>query len=517
MSLSKTVKVAALVVLAAVVSAGTWAGIRVATAKSAPARKLWHTRSSATPAPRLRVYDFAPLVKSVRPAVVNVYSVKGVRSSRRYGRRWNHWSRRFRRDRRRFDGWMPRWWRQSPKWRSPFRRRSSRPRRSLGSGFIINREGLVLTNHHVVRAATSVMVKLSDGRQFAAKVVGSDRRIDVALLKIKATKARFPYVHLGDSNRSAVGSPVIAIGNPHGLGHSVTAGIISGKGRVLGNGPYDNFIQTDAAINHGNSGGPLFNTRGEVIGINTAILRAAQGIGFAIPINLVKRLLPQLHSKGRVDRAMLGVLVQSLTQQLASSFGLKSRHGALVTQVSRGSGAKQAGLLAGDVIVAVDGVKVADHHHLPRLIAFRVPGSKIKLKVIRNKKVLTLKVKLQAWRTSRSSGWGRKWSLRNDDDDDDSDTDRGAYSLGVVVRSLDEATRTDRKVRSGGVIVGSVVPGSPAHRNGIRPGDVIVKVDRKKVGGPRHFGRLVAKAKRAGRILIYIKRRAGALYLAFTL
>ena len=199
---------------------------------------------------------------------------------------------------------------------------------SLGSGFIIRKDGLILTNNHVIEDAEEIMIRLNDEREFKAKVIGKDKKIDIALLKIE-DKGELPIAELGDSDKLEIGEWVLAIGNPFGLGHTVTAGIVSAKGRVIGAGPYDDFIQTDASINPGNSGGPLFNMKGEVVGINTAITASGQGIGFAIPINTVKNLLPQIEKEGKVTRGWLGIMIQEVTKELAKSLNLKSEEGAL--------------------------------------------------------------------------------------------------------------------------------------------------------------------------------------------
>ena len=240
--------------------------------------------------------------------------------------------------------------------------------RSLGSGFIISDEGYILTNNHVVAGADEINVKLSDGREFKGVLKGSDEKLDLALVKITA-KDHLPVAPLGDSDAIEVGEWVLAIGNPFGLSQTVTAGIVSAKGRVIGSGPYDDFIQTDASINPGNSGGPLFNAKGEVIGINTAIVAGGQGIGFAIPVNMAKSVITQLRETGKVTRGWLGVSVQPVTPDLAKSFGMKNDKGALVSEVMKDSPAEKAGFKVGDIILEFDGKAITDMHELPRLAA----------------------------------------------------------------------------------------------------------------------------------------------------
>ena len=244
--------------------------------------------------------------------------------------------------------------------------------RSLGSGFIISADGYIITNNHVVEQADKIIVKLSDGKEYEAKVIGKDAKTDIALIKIKATDS-LPVAETGDSDKLRVGDWVVAIGNPFGLEQTVTAGIVSAKGRVIGAGPYDNFIQTDASINPGNSGGPLFNMEGKVVGINTAIVAQGQGIGFAIPISMAKSILPDLKSTGKVTRGWLGVSVQDITEDIAKSMKLKDRNGALIADVFTGDPADKAGLKAGDVVTEINGKKIKDTHELLMLIAgFRV-------------------------------------------------------------------------------------------------------------------------------------------------
>lgn len=266
-------------------------------------------------------------------------------------------------------------------------------RQSLGSGFIISKDGYILTNNHVVDKATDIKVSLHDGRIFEAKLIGKAPEVDVALIKIEASG--LPAATLGDSDRLEVGDWVIAIGNPFGLSYTVTAGIVSAKGRVVGIGPYDDLIQTDAAINPGNSGGPLFNTKGEVVGINTVIIAKGQNLGFAIPITLVKEILPSLKEKGRPDIGWLGVSAQPLTSDLAAALGLPEPVGALITSVIKDGPADKAGLKRGDVILELDGKKIIDHKEIPRMVAIGKIGKSITIKIIRQGKPLEIKATVE--------------------------------------------------------------------------------------------------------------------------
>jgi serine protease Do len=264
---------------------------------------------------------------------------------------------------------------------------------SLGSGFIIKKNGLILTNNHVIEKADKIIVRLSDEREFEAKVIGRDEKTDLALIKISDQK-NLPTARLGDSDRLDVGEWVMAIGNPFGLEQTVTVGIVSAKGRAIGDGLFDDYIQTDASINPGNSGGPLFNIKGEVIGINTAINPSGQGIGFAIPINQVKKVLDQLEIYGKIRRGWLGVMIQELNEDLASSFHLKNKNGALISDVFENSPAFKAGLQRGDVIVEFDGKKISQMRMLPLIVAETPIGKEVNLKTIRDGKERTVAVRI---------------------------------------------------------------------------------------------------------------------------
>jgi serine protease Do len=322
--------------------------------------------SNAASAPE----SFAPLVKKEMPAVVNISTrqVVKVQQQSPFGDpQMDEFFYRF------FGGRPPR----------------EQVRQSLGSGFIISTDGYILTNNHVVDMARDIKVALSDGRVMDAKLVGKSKEIDIALIKVEATG--LPSVVLGDSDGLEVGDWVVAIGNPFGLSHTVTAGIVSAKGRVIGVGPYDDLIQTDAAINPGNSGGPLFNTIGEVVGINTVIIARGQNLGFAVPISMVKEVLPSIKEKGRPDMGWLGVSAQHVTPDLAAALGLSEPIGALINGITKGSPADKAGLRRGDVIVELDGKKILDPSELPRMVAFGHIGKTVILNVMRKGAPLEIK------------------------------------------------------------------------------------------------------------------------------
>ncbi|MCX7966705.1 MAG: DegQ family serine endoprotease, partial [Syntrophorhabdaceae bacterium] len=338
--------------------------------------------------------------------------------------------------------------------------------RSLGSGFIIDKDGYILTNNHVVEKASSIKVKLSDGKEYDAKVIGKDAKTDIALIKINA-RHDLPVAKLGDSDKLEVGDWVIAIGNPFGLEHTVTAGIVSAKGRVIGAGPYDDFIQTDASINPGNSGGPLFNLNGEVIGINTAIVATGQGIGFAIPINMAKDMLQSLKTKGKVVRGSLGVRIQEVTPEIAKNFGLSEPEGALVADVIEGSPAEKAGIKSGDIIVSYDGKKIKNRDALPRLVAATEVGKKVKVGIIRDGKKMELDVVVGELQDETVVA-----SRRPDVEKD----------FGLVVQNITpEIARHFKLKDTRGVIVTEVQPGSPAYEADIREGDIIIKIGKRTI------------------------------------
>ncbi len=347
-------------------------------------------------------------------------------------------------------------------------------RHALGTGFILSNKGYIVTNNHVVKDADEIVVTNSEGKEFQAKLIGTDPKLDLALLKIESKGLR--AVKLGDSDALRVGDWVVAIGNPFGLEQTVTAGIVSAKGRVIGSGPYDDFIQTDAAINPGNSGGPLFNTKGEVVGINTAIFSQSggnNGIGFAIPINLAKSVFEDLRESGHVQRARLGVRIQDIDQSTMKALGLKSRQGALIPQVEAGSAADRAGVQAGDVIVAIDGQPIRRSHDLPIKVARHQPGDKVVLEVIRGGKQIKIPVIVEEMPDESAT----KMRLKN-----------GLAKHGMTVENLTAEMANQLRSRSKtGVVVKQVREGSPAARSGIQSGDVILTIDGYVIKNVRDF------------------------------
>ncbi len=375
-------------------------------------------------------------------------------------------------------------------------------REGAGSGVIISRDGYVVTNNHVVEGAKALTVTLADKREYEARIVGRDPKTDLALLKIEAPEP-FPVATLGDSDQLKVGDWVLAIGNPFGLSNTVTAGIVSAKGRVIGAGPYDDFIQTDASINPGNSGGPLFNMRGQVIGINTAINPAGQGIGFAIPINMVKPLIPQLVAAGEVTRGYLGVSIQSITAELARALKLEGKKGALVADVFSGSPAEKAGIQRGDVIVAFNDEAVEAARDLPAMVAKIREGQEATVTVLRSGverqiPVTVGKFPSKTAKTEKASEPAQgKWGLQLQDVNP-----RMADQLGL------EADR--------GVVVVGVEPRSPAARAGIRRGDVILEVNRQPATSVKEVTGAIEKAEDEDALLLLVKRDRGSFFVALS-
>ncbi|MCZ6665991.1 MAG: DegQ family serine endoprotease [Gammaproteobacteria bacterium] len=380
------------------------------------------------------------------------------------------------------------------------------PRSSLGSGFIISKDGYIITNYHVVREADEVIVRMSDRSEHAARIIGSDARSDIAVLKID-TEDELPSVTLGNSDDLKVGEWVLAIGSPFGFDYSVTAGIVSAKGRSLPNENYVPFIQTDVAINPGNSGGPLFNLDGEVVGVNSQIYSRTggfMGVSFAIPIHVVLNVYEQIREKGSVTRGWLGVLIQDVTQELAESFGMDKPQGALVSKVLEDSPAQKAGLETGDVIVSFNNDQIERSSDLPPMVGTINVGDKIPLGVIRNGKKRQLTVEIGALPEDdpviAQGGPSRRESKVDE-------------KLKVSVSDLTKRQREQYQVDEGGVLVDDIDKG-PAYEAGLRVGDVILQINNEKVTGQKNFGEL-AEALGAGKTVpILIQRQGGPLFLA---
>ncbi len=427
--------------------------------------------------------DFVNLAKQLKPAVVNISTTKNIKPRRPMmpgpqapqQDQFNDFFEHF------FGGpqEMP------------------RKERSLGSGFIISKEGFILTNNHVVAEADEVKITLEDGRIFVAEVKGLDPKLDVALLKINAG-TDLPVAQLGDSGKLQVGEWVMAIGNPFGLEETVTVGIVSAKERVIGAGPYDDFIQTDASINPGNSGGPLFDTQGKVVGINTAIVSSGQGIGFATPINAAKLILPELRETGKVTRGWLGVAVQEMTPELAQSFGLKEAKGALVSEVIEKSPAAKAGVQRGDIILSFAGKPVQNVSELPRVVAATPVGEKAMVEVFRNGKRLQLPV-IVARLDEGEKGAAPAGEV--------------GQNLGLTVGDVTpEAQRYYRLDRIKGALVTAIDPAGPAAEANIRPGDLITEVNGQEIANADAFRKSLQQLKPGALLRLLIQRGDSLFY-----
>ena len=438
------------------------------TAAIAEPDQLWHEGALL---PEKMESPFATLAKKLEPAVVNIRVTKKVDTAA-----FN-----FPFD---FFGF------QTPHPRVP------PTQEGAGSGFIIHKDGYIVTNHHVVDGAEDIEVRLVGGEVYPAEVVGSDPKTDVALIKIKDGPGNLPYAPLGDSDKIEIGEWVMAIGNPYGLEHTVTVGIVSATGRSIGAGPYDDFIQTDASINPGNSGGPLFNTAGEVIGMNTAIIPGGQGLGFAVPVNMIKEILPQLRKSGKVTRAWLGVQVQEMTLDLAKQFGIDKPKGALVSQVMENSAAARAGVKPGDLILQFNGTDIKRMRDLPMVVARAPIGEPTKMTVLRDGKELTLDVTLDQMKDDDASG-----------DESQSGPQNATGRLGVQVRPVDD--------EDGGLQIVAVQQGSPADRAQLQEGDIIRSINQKKVRSVADLRSTLSRS--TGSLLLLVERNGGASFVVVQL
>ena len=383
---------------------------------------------------------------------------------------------------------------------TPQEREKKFRRQSLGSGFIIDKDGYILTNYHVIDKAEDIRVRLWDETEYKATVIGKDQKTDIALIKIYSKKT-LPVAPLGDSDALEVGDWVIAIGNPFGLGNTVTAGIVSAKGRILGSGPYDDFIQTDAAINPGNSGGPLFNINGEVVGINSAIFSTSGGnigIGFAIPINIAKDIVTSLKEKGHVERGWLGVTVQKVTPEIAEKFGLKESYGAIIADITPGSPADKAGMKRGDIIIKYNDKKIEDMHVLPRLVAASPVESTVPVTVFRNGREVVLEVTI----VKLKEGIATPQTIIE-------------KTLGIMTKTLHPAIAEQFGIKDGGgVVVIRVNEEGPAARENIHKGDIILELNRKRITSVEEMASILKVVDKGDTVLLLIKRKTGYIYIS---
>ncbi|MBW1773953.1 MAG: DegQ family serine endoprotease [Deltaproteobacteria bacterium] len=442
--------------------------------------------------PQMIPANFSDLAEKARPGVVNIRTVKSMKGG---GPVFRHFFGNPYSDQKPFRGFPG----PSPRGHAPrdFRQQS------LGSGFIMDREGHIVTNNHVIADADKIVVKLSNGKEFDAKVVGRDPKTDLALIKIPASKD-FTPLKIGNSEKLRVGTWVIAIGSPFGLEQTVTAGIVSAKGRTIGAGPYDDFIQTDASINPGNSGGPLLDLNGNVVGINTAIMSGGggnDGVGFAIPVNMAEEVIAQLMEKGKVTRAWLGVGIQDLNPELAKYYKMKDRRGVLVSQVYEGDPADKGGIKPGDIILSVDGKNVSSSRELSMTIANAKVGEKARIKILRNGKKDTVSVELA--KRSDSDVPERLGSKKNDD-------------LGLELAELDHETAKQLGLpeKEEGVIVTNVDSEGKGASAGIQRGDLIKEVNRTPVKDLKGFKQQISKAGSGEKVQVLVKRpNAGFLVI----
>ena len=426
--------------------------------------------------------SFSPLVKKVQSSVVTISAVKVVKAGRfspmPFGQNdpFNDFFDRFFRDQ------VPKDYRQ----------------KGLGTGFIIDKEGYILTNNHVVEMADEIKVTLSDKREFEARIIGRDPKTDLALIKIDDVKDLKP-IPLGDSEKLNVGDWVIAIGNPFGLGNTVTSGIVSAKYRHIGAGAYDNFIQTDASINPGNSGGPLLNMEGDVVGINTAIFSrtgGSIGIGFAIPVNMAKDLLPQL-KEGKIVRGWLGVVIQPITPELKEKLKLKDEKGALVADVTPDGPAEKAGMRRGDVILSFDGKDIEEQKDLPYVVSSTPVGKTVTILILRNGEEKSLKVKIGELKEETAMAMSQ-----------------AGPDLGFTVDELTpEKARYYGLSDTSGIMITGVVNNSPAEEAGLRQGDIILEIDQEQIKDLDQFNEKIGAYEEGDTILFLVKRKMAALYL----
>ncbi len=439
-------------------------------------------------APMVRLPDFRRLARDLMPGVVNISTTKVVRSPFARGPRGGP------RGQDPFEDFFNRFFQGQPR---EFKQHS------LGSGFVIDKRGYILTNNHVVGAADEIIVTLANETEYTAKVVGKDDKTDLALIKIEPKEDLY-VLPLGDSGDMEIGDWVLAIGNPFGLQHTVTAGIISAKGRVIGAGPYDDFIQTDASINPGNSGGPLINTSGKVIGINTAIFSQtgeSAGIGFAIPINIARNVARQLQESGKVTRGWIGVLIQHIDPDLQKSYGLQRAEGALVSKVLPKSPASKAGLKQGDIILQYGDRPIRHHSDLPALVANTTPGTEVELVVLRDGKRRNVEIRIEQLDDGEAKRPGPP----------DAESEEGR--LGLQLQELTPELARQFGVDKGALVAG-VEPGSLAEQKGMQSGDIILQMNGEPIQTVRSFIDRVRKTKSGEIIRLLVKREDNQYFVA---
>jgi len=431
--------------------------------------------------------SFARLANQAKPGVVNIQTVKTIDGG---GRVYKHfYGQPFGGNKNPLDEFFAPFFNQRPQ---------NRKERSLGSGFIISKDGYIVTNNHVIKNADKIKVILHDKTEYDANIIGTDPMTDLALIKIKA-KDLMP-LNFGSSSKAEVGSWVVAIGSPFGLEQTVTAGIVSAKGRIIGSGPYDDFIQTDASINPGNSGGPLLNLDGEVIGINTAIIRAGQGIGFAIPSDLATGVIDQLTDQKTVSRGWMGVAIQNVTEQLAKYYKIEETKGVYVAKVYEGDPADKAGIKVGDVIFMINDKKIDSSRDLTLTIARALVGEKVNIKLIRDGKEKTVKVKL---------------GKRPDPDSETININDGYDLFGFKLKQMDSdiARRLGYPDEIKGLVVIDMKPGSKASETNVRHGDLLMEVNRHKIAAIKEYRQYLKNIDKGETVQLLFRRGNSHVYV----
>lgn len=433
------------------------------------------------------------LSKTASPTVVNVKTTKKMNSGDMYRKfenpgGQNDW----------FDDFFRKYFEQLPD--------QDLRQRSLGSGFIISRDGYILTNNHVITGADEIFVSLSDEEEYKAKVVGKDENTDIALIKIESKRDNFPIAVLGNSDSIETGDWVIAIGNPFGFGHTLTQGIVSAKARVIGAGAYDNFIQTDAAINPGNSGGPLINMDGEVIGINTAIVSSGQGIGFAIPINMAKQILQEMKDTGSVSRGWLGVGIQDVSPEIARAIGLDKPGGVMVTSVYPADPAYRAGIRKGDVILKINNKEIQDPQALTRLVGSLKPQDKVNMIIWRDSKTISIRATLGKRSDERAA------SIEKSPDDIQG---KAKDRLGLVLQDVTPETQRQLNLEdTSGAMVMDIDPNGSAANSKVQRMDVIKEVRGMNVKNVREYLSAIRSVGKGQTVLMLVIRNSRPLYIA---
>jgi len=417
--------------------------------------------------------NFIQVAEAVKPSVVNIsteYSLKGKDAPFPFKKPFNDF----------WDEFLEKFFKQLP--------RNYQKSRSLGSGLIVDKEGYILTNNHVVEKADKITIRLSDKKKFTGKVIGKDPKTDIAVVKIDPEDHELKVARLGDSDSCRIGQWAIAIGNPFGLDRTVTVGVISAIGRSdIGIATYENFIQTDASINPGNSGGPLLNIKGEVIGINTAIVSNGQGIGFAVPINMVKNIMEQLLEHGKVVRGWMGIAIQKVTEDLGKQFGVEEGRGVLVGQVFKGDPAEKAGIKEGDILLEFDGTPLSSPTQLSRLVAATSPNKEVKLLLFRDKEEMTITIVLGQQEDSLAKGESSRYGM-------------------VVEEITPELVELYKLKEEKGVVVTEVETDSPADKAGLRSGDILVSIQRQQVDNIEKYREIMDSLKEDGMVLVARKR-----------